>query len=117
MELEYYKKIIDKLIKSTGSGSLKWTKTAIVDKYETRFNGFTVTIDINQDNGLQVTFPGIETAKLRFLNDKGEEFDKVSCYDFKSPEYSLLSRLYDVARRSANKIDVQLNQLFDSIPD
>lgn len=117
MDFEYYKKIINKLIKSTESGSLKWSKSVIVDKLEVKFNGFTVSIDIIDDNSIQVILPGSETAKLKFLNDDGVEFDKVSCYDFKSPEYLLLSRLYDVARRSANNIDVQLNQLYDSIPD
>lgn len=117
MEFEYYKKIIDKLIKSTEAGSLKWTKTSILDKYEARFNGFTVTIDIVDANTIQVMFPDSETAKLRFLNDKGEEFDNVTCYNLKSQEYTLLSRLYDAARRSANNIDIQLNHLFDSIPE
>lgn len=117
MEFEHYKKIIDKLIKSTEAGSLKWAKTALPDKYETRFNSFTVTIEITEANTIQVIFPGSETAKLRFLNDKGEEFDKISCYNFKSTEYTLLSRLHDMARRSANDIDIQLNKLFDSIPD
>lgn len=125
MITEQYKNLIRRLIDTTNKGLLKWGTTSLQGRYEAEIAEYKVTINLVKDDGaFQIMLPDTEWATLRFVDETGSVFDKISLYEGKSADYKLLQELYDVARRSANHIDEKidgivqgLNRISGMVPD
>ena len=116
MITEQYKTLIRSLISTTSSGALKWGETSMKGRYEAPIKHYKVTINLVRDDGaFQVMLHDTEWATLRFIDESGNVFDKISLYEGKSDDYKLLAELYDCARRSANDIDTKISEIISSL--
>lgn len=116
MITEQYKKLIRQLIDTTGKGLLEWKETSLQGRYEAKVSQYKITINVVRDEGaFQIMLPDTEWASLKFIDDSGHVFDKISLYEGKSGDYKLLQELYDAARRSANHIDEKINEIIKGL--
>lgn len=113
---EKYKKVINQIIESTKNKNTNWEKSARSDKYLADFGPFSVTIYAKPDIGIEWHDESNPIAEMRFLDECGDEFEKIVAFDKKSEEYDYLTKVYDAARRSANDIDSKMDALLQFIP-
>lgn len=104
-----YRPLVDKIIKKTGEGKVKWQKTSDSEKFLTEI-GFN-TVIVQRFNAFPEDEPCIS---FNVRNTMGESVDFFSAMISES-DYLTMSDLFNAARRQALDIDNIINSMMRSL--
>ncbi len=97
--------ILTGLIRRTDEGNLKWTRSVQDDRFVTSVDAISLVIGEYDGNW------GKSQYRLDIIDELGEVAGSFDFRDTSAEQEIQLSRLYELARRSANKIDSTLEKL------
>ena len=97
--------ILTGLIQRTDEGNLKWTRSVQDDRFVTSVDAISLVIGEYDGNW------GNPRYRIDIYDDLGDVAGSFDIRDTTEEQQEQLSRLYELARRSANKIDSTLEKL------
>ena len=112
-----YTDILKSLQEATETGSLKWEKTSLKNKYELKLDEYKITVLlIPEDTGdLSIYLPGTVFGEIAFIDESGSVFDSLKALSRTGAVYHVVESLYECARRSSNDIAKKLSAIQSKI--
>lgn len=99
------RKLVDRLLKKTQAGELRWSETSSPESFQTSFPDYSIEVEKNKDLVL-----------LRIYNSDGRIIEsvveKVSSF---RDDAEALSELHDAARRQALGVEKALDDILASL--
>lgn len=115
---EQYTELINKLIEATKDKRIDWQLSINKDEYKTNVGGNSISIKehVYDPYAIFSDFDKETYAIMSISNISGKEIDSVKGSKESSPsDYKTLSNLYEIAKRSYNKVDETLDNILKEL--
>lgn len=107
-----HEQIISDLIRLTLEGKLNWDDTGLLNEFSTKIGDYRISIyKLIDDGAFQVILPDTVCAEMTFIDKGGDTFDQITVKALKGEDFQKLSKLHDIAKRSATGADRKLDDI------